>query len=44
MLEARAAGGETWLVNAEPSENRGAFHHFVQGPSGTILPDFFDWR
>jgi len=44
VLEARAAGGETWLVNAEPSENRGAFHHFVQGPSGTILPDFFDWR
>src|SRR5207342_829619 len=38
VLEARAAGGETWLVNAEPSENRGAFHHFVQGPSGRILP------
>ena len=44
VLEARAAGGETWLVNAEPAENRGAFHHFVQGPSGAILPDFFDWR
>ena len=44
VLEARAAGGETWLVNAEPSENRGAFHHFVQGPSGKILPGFFEWR
>lgn len=43
VVEARAAGGETWLVNAEPAENRGAFHHFVQGPSGTILPDFFEW-
>ncbi len=43
VLEARAAGGETWLVNAEPSENRGAFHHFVQGPSGRILPGLFEW-
>lgn len=43
VVEARAAGGETWLVNAEPAENRGAFHPFVQGPSGTILPDFFEW-
>ena len=44
VLQARAAGGEAWLVNAEPSENRGAFHHFVQGPSGQILPEFFEWR
>jgi NAD-dependent deacetylase len=44
VLEARAAGGETWLVNAEPAENRGAFHHFEQGPSGRILPGFFEWR
>jgi NAD-dependent deacetylase len=43
VLEARAAGGETWLVNAEPAENRGAFHHFVQGPSGRILPELFEW-
>jgi NAD-dependent deacetylase len=43
VLEARAAGGETWLVNAEPAENRGAFHHFVQGPSGKVLPGLFDW-
>lgn len=43
VVEARAAGGETWLVNAEPAENRGAFHHFVQGSSGRVLPDFFDW-
>jgi NAD-dependent protein deacetylase/lipoamidase len=44
VLEARAAGGETWLVNAEPAENRGAFQHFVQGPSGRILPGLFEWR
>jgi NAD-dependent deacetylase len=44
VLEARAAGGETWLVNAEPAENRGAFHHFVQGASGKILPGFFEWH
>jgi NAD-dependent deacetylase len=44
VLQARATGGETWLVNAEPAENRGAFHHFVQGPSGVILPGLFEWR
>ncbi len=43
VREARAAGGETWLVNLEPPENRGAFHHFVQGPSGSVLPDLFAW-
>ncbi len=32
------AGAETWLVNAEPAENVGRFAHFLQGPSGTILP------
>ena len=44
VLEARAAGGETWLVNAEAAENRGAFHHFVEGPSGRVLPELFEWR
>ena len=44
VLEARGKGGETWLVNAEPAENRGAFHHFLQGPSGQILPELFEWR
>ena len=44
VLEARGAGGQAWLVNAEPSENRGAFHHFVQGPSGKILPNLFEWN
>jgi len=44
VLEARARGGEAWLVNAEPPENRGAFHHFVQGPSGKVLPTLFEWR
>jgi NAD-dependent deacetylase len=43
VLEARGRGGLTWLVNAEPPENRGAFHHFEQGPSGTILPGLFEW-
>jgi len=43
VLEARGAGGETWLVNAEPAENRGAFQHFVQGPSGQILPELIEW-
>jgi NAD-dependent deacetylase len=39
---ARAAGGETWLVNAEPAENQGRFQRFVQGKSGEILPALFD--
>jgi NAD-dependent deacetylase len=44
VLDARGAGGQAWLVNAEPPENRGAFHHFVQGASGKILPELFEWR
>jgi len=36
---ARAHGGETWLVNADPPDNVRAFQHFIQGPSGRILPD-----
>ena len=43
VLQARAAGAEAWLVNAEPPDNARAFHHFVQGPSGKVLPDLFDW-
>ena len=43
VLEARGRGGEAWLVNAEAPENRGVFHHFVQGPSGKILPGLFEW-
>jgi NAD-dependent deacetylase len=43
VREARAAGGETWLVNLEPPDNRGAFHQFVQGPSGRVLPGLFEW-
>ena len=30
---------DAWLVNAEPSENLRAFDHFVQGPSGRVLPE-----
>ena len=43
VLHARSAGGETWLVNIEPSDNRAAFEHFVQGPSGEVLPQLFEW-
>ena len=43
VLHARAAGAETWLVNAEPPENRSAFHHFVEGRSGKVLPGLFEW-
>jgi len=39
--EARRHGAETWLVNMEPADNRSCFHHFVQGPSGTVLPALF---
>jgi NAD-dependent deacetylase len=43
VLQARAAGAEAWLVNAEAPDNLRAFHHFVQGPSGKVLPDLFEW-
>jgi NAD-dependent deacetylase len=43
VLQARAAGAKAWLVNADPPENRGAFHHFVQGPSGSVLPQLVEW-
>jgi NAD-dependent deacetylase len=42
-FQARAAGAETWLVNAEPPENVAVFQHFVRGPSGTVLPGLFEW-
>ena len=35
---ARGAGAECWLVNADPADNGHAFHHFVQGRSGEVLP------
>jgi len=43
VLQARAAGAEAWLVNTEPPDNVRAFHHFVQGPSGQVLPSLFEW-
>jgi NAD-dependent deacetylase len=43
VLQARAAGARAWLVNAEPPDNRAAFHEFVQGPSGRVLPQLFEW-
>lgn len=36
---ARQLGAETWLVNAEASDNAHRFDHFVQGKSGEVLPD-----
>lgn len=39
--QARAAGAETWLVNAEPPDNAQRFERFVQGRSGEILPRLF---
>jgi NAD-dependent protein deacetylase/lipoamidase len=39
--QARAAGAETWLVNLEPPENAGRFHHFERGKSAEILPRLF---
>lgn len=38
---ARRAGAETWLVNADPPDNRSRFEHFVQGKSGEMLPELF---
>ena len=43
VLQARAAGAEAWLVNAEPPDNARAFHQFIRGPSGQVLPDLFEW-
>jgi NAD-dependent deacetylase len=40
---ARAAGGETFLVNADPADNLRRFHHFVQGRSGEVLPALFEF-
>ncbi len=39
---ARRRGAETWLVNAEVPENVTLFEHFVEGPSGQVLPELFD--
>jgi NAD-dependent deacetylase len=38
VVTARTRGAETWLVNPEPAENTSLFAHFVQGPSGSVLP------
>ena len=43
VREARAAGAETWLANLEAPDNRGAFQHFAQGPSGQVLPELFEF-
>jgi NAD-dependent deacetylase len=44
VLEARAAGADTWLVNAEPADNARYFHHFVEGRSGAVLPRLLEAR
>ena len=38
---ARTLHADTWLVNADPPENASSFHHFIQGPSGQVLPALF---
>lgn len=38
VVQARAAGAETWLVNADRPANVDRFRHFVEGPSGVLLP------
>ncbi len=43
VREARAAGAEAWLANLEAPDNRGAFQHFAQGPSGKVLPELFEF-
>lgn len=43
VLQARAAGAEAWLVNKETADNAPAFHHFVRGASGEVLPGLFEW-
>jgi NAD-dependent deacetylase len=43
VLQARSAGAATWLVNIDPSDNRAAFENYVQGPSGQVLPELFEW-
>ena len=43
VMQARGHGAETWLVNTEPPDNLGAFQHFVQGPSGRVLPELLEW-
>jgi NAD-dependent deacetylase len=40
---ARRFGAETWLINAEPAENTSRFQHFVEGPSGKVLPELFQF-
>lgn len=39
VAAARAHGASTWLVNADPPDNVRAFQHFIQGPSGRVLPE-----
>lgn len=34
-------GADTWLVNADPPDNRSRFTHFVRGFSGRVLPHLF---
>jgi NAD-dependent deacetylase len=38
VRNAKYAGAECWLINAEPAVNVGEFDHFVQGKSAEVLP------
>lgn len=37
----RPIGRQTWLVNAQRADTTSAFEHFVEAPSGTVLPALF---
>ena len=37
--QALQRGAATWLVNADPPANRDRFDHYVEGPSGRLLPE-----
>ena len=38
VRNAKYAGADCWLVNAEPAANVGDFDQFVQGKSAAVLP------
>ena len=42
VVEARARGAQTWLVNAEAPDNARFFEIFIKGPSGRVLPDLIE--
>lgn len=39
--DARRYGAKTVLINQDPADNGRAFHHWIQGKSGEVLPGLF---